>query len=99
MKVGNAVDHLVKSFDTGLAVSTAKSIPQPYVNMFFRFSTFRVDTWTPDRESIVERIAASRTIRLHSPPTARRVNADCLRQDARVIEDSRRLRLAWASQR
>jgi hypothetical protein len=58
---------------------------------------FRVDTWTPDGESIVEHVADSRTTRSHSRPTA-----PCerwpgtpitLRQGARVIEDSRRLRV------
>jgi hypothetical protein len=66
--------------------------------------TFRVDTWTPDGESIVEHVAgASRTIRLHSPPSAQPANAGTpitLRQGARVIEDSRRLRMAsWSDQR
>jgi len=61
--------------------------------------TFRVDTWTPDGESIVEHVAgiedyelALGTFRLaceRSPGTP-----ITLRQGARVIEDSRRLRLA-----
>lgn len=58
--------------------------------------TFRVDTRTPDGETSASQ--ASRTIRLHSLPTARSVNAAptpiTLRQGARVIEDSRCLRAA-----
>ena len=60
--------------------------------------TFRVDTWTPDGESIVEHIAgvedyqvALATYRAaceHWPGTP-----VTLRQGARVIEDSRRLRV------
>jgi hypothetical protein len=61
--------------------------------------SFRVDTWTPDGESIVEHVAgvedyeiALATFRAacerwpNTPVT--------LRQGTRVIEDSRRLRLA-----
>ena len=63
--------------------------------------TFRVDTWTPDGESIVEHVAAVEDYqvalatyraaceRWHGIPII-------LRQGARVIEDSRRLRLAWS---
>jgi hypothetical protein len=63
--------------------------------------TFRVDTWAPDGESIVEHVAgvedyqvalatflAACQLWLGTPIT--------LRQGARVIEDSRRLRLAWS---
>jgi hypothetical protein len=60
--------------------------------------TFRVDTWTPDGESIVEHVAGIEDYQLHSLPTE--PPASCwpgipitLRQGARVIEDSRRLRV------
>jgi hypothetical protein len=60
--------------------------------------TFRVDTWTPDGESIVEPCRRRRGL----SGRARSYRAACqrwsgtpitLRQGARVIEDSRRLRL------
>jgi hypothetical protein len=62
---------------------------------------FRVDTWTPDAESIVEQVAGIEDYEL-ARATFR---AACerwpgipitLRQGARVIEDSRRLRIAWS---
>jgi hypothetical protein len=40
--------------------------------------TFRVDTWTPDGENIVEHVAGG----LHSLPTARRVNVGPARPSA-----------------
>ena len=60
--------------------------------------SFRVDTWTPAGESIVES-PASKITKLPSLPSTRPANAGpgtpiTLRQGARVIEDSRRLRLA-----
>jgi hypothetical protein len=60
--------------------------------------SFRVDTWTPDGESIVESPASTIT-KLPSLPSARPAKRwpgtpIRLRQGARVIEDSRRLRLA-----
>ena len=60
--------------------------------------TFRVDTWTPDGESIVEHVAGIEDYQV-ALVTYR---AACqrwpsipitLRQGARVIEDSRRLRV------
>jgi hypothetical protein len=61
--------------------------------------TFRVDTWTPDGASIVEHVAgvedyqvALATYRAPGTPIT-------LRQGARVIEDSRRLRMAWSDKR
>jgi len=60
--------------------------------------TFRVDTWTPDGESIVEHVAGVEDYEL-AMATFR---ATCerwpgtpitLRQGARVIEDSRHLRV------
>jgi hypothetical protein len=59
--------------------------------------TFRVDTWTPDGESIVEHVAGVEDYEL----ALATFRAACerwpgtlitLRQGARVIEDSRRLR-------
>jgi hypothetical protein len=59
--------------------------------------TFRVDTWTPDGESIVEHIAGIEDYQV----ALATYRAACerwpgtpitLRQGARVIEDSRRLR-------
>jgi len=61
--------------------------------------TFRVDTWTPDGESIVEHIAGIEDYQV----ALATFRAACerwpgtpitLRQGARVIEDSRRTRLA-----
>jgi hypothetical protein len=61
--------------------------------------TFRVDTWTPDSESIVEHVAGVEDYQV----ALATFRAACerwpgtpitLRQGARVIEDSRRLRLA-----
>jgi hypothetical protein len=60
--------------------------------------TFRVDTWTPDGESIVEHVAGIEDYQL----VLATYRAACerwpgtpitLRQGARVIEDSRRLRV------
>ena len=59
--------------------------------------TFRVDTWTPDGESIVEHVAGVEDYQV----ALATFRAACerwpgmpitLRQGARVIEDSRRLR-------
>ena len=59
--------------------------------------TFRVDTWTPDGESIVEHVAGIEDYQV----ALATYRAACewwpgtpiaLRQGARVIEDSRRLR-------
>jgi hypothetical protein len=64
--------------------------------------TFRVDTWTPDGESIVEHVAGIEDYQV-ALVTYR---AACqrwpgipitLRQGARVIEDSRRLRVVQES--
>ena len=61
--------------------------------------TFRVDTWTPDGESIVEHVAGVEDYQV----ALATYRAACerwpgtpitLRQGARVIEDSRRLRTA-----
>ena len=73
--------------------------------------TFRVDTWTPDNESIVEHIAGVGDYQV-SLATYRVAcqrwpgTPSILRQGARVIEDSRRLRtvylagaLSWAAYR
>jgi hypothetical protein len=73
--------------------------------------TFRVDTWTPDSESIVEHIARVEAYQV----ALATYRAACRRwpgtpitllQGARVIEDSRRLRtvylagaLSWAAYR
>jgi hypothetical protein len=63
--------------------------------------TFRVDTWTPDGESIVEHVAGIEDYQI----ALATFRAACerwpgtpitLRQGARVIEDSRRLRMAWS---
>jgi hypothetical protein len=63
--------------------------------------TFRVDTWTPDGESIVEHVAGVEDYQV----ALATFRAACerwpgtpitLRQGARVIEDSRRLRVAWS---
>jgi hypothetical protein len=63
--------------------------------------TFRIDTWTPDGESIVEHVAGVEDNQV----ALATFRASCkrwpdvpitLRQRARVIEDSRRLRLAWS---
>jgi hypothetical protein len=60
--------------------------------------TFRVDTWTPDGESIVEHVAGVEDYQV----ALATFRAACerwpgtpitLRQGARVIEDSRRLRV------
>jgi len=60
--------------------------------------TFRVDTWTPDGESIVEHVAGVEDYQI----ALATFRAACerwpgapitLRQGARVIEDSRRLRV------
>jgi len=62
--------------------------------------TFRVDTWTPDGESIVEHVAGVEDYQV----ALATYRAACerwpgtpitLRQGSRVIEDSRRLRLVW----
>jgi len=60
--------------------------------------TFRIDSWTPDSENIVEHIAGAEDYEV----ALATFRAACqrwpgipitLRQGARVIEDSRRLRL------
>jgi len=56
--------------------------------------TFRVDTWTPDGESIVEHVAGIEDYEV----ALATYRASCgtpitLRQSARVIEDSRCLRV------
>jgi len=64
--------------------------------------TFRVDTWTPDGESILEHVAGVEDYQLAL--ATYRAACECwpgtpiaLRQGARVIEDSRRLRVAsWS---
>jgi hypothetical protein len=62
---------------------------------------FRIDTWTPDGESIVEQVALVEDYKV----ALATFRAACerwpntpitLRQGARVIEDSRSLRLAWS---
>jgi hypothetical protein len=54
--------------------------------------TFRVDTWTPDGESIVEHVAGVEDY--HRAACERWPGTPItLRQGARVIEDSRRLRV------
>ena len=63
--------------------------------------TFRIDTWTADGESIVEHLASVEGYTLamatYRAAIERWPNIPItLRQSARVIEDSRRLRLAWA---
>ena len=63
--------------------------------------TFRVDTWTADGESIVEHLAGVEDYTLamatYRAAVERWPNIPItLRQGARVIEDSRRLRLAWS---
>ena len=57
--------------------------------------SFRVDTWTPDGESIVES-PASKITKLPPLPSARpaKRRPGTPTQGARVIEDRRRLRLA-----
>src|SRR5262249_54879151 len=66
--------------------------------------TFRVDTCTPDGESIVEHVAGVEDYQV----ALATFRAACerwpgtpitLRQGARVIEDSRRLRVVWQGQR
>jgi len=60
--------------------------------------TFRVDTWTPDGESIVEHVAGVEDYQI-AVATFRAAfqrwpgTPITLRQGARVIEDSRRLRV------
>jgi hypothetical protein len=63
--------------------------------------TFRVDTWTPDGESIVEHVAGVDDYQVAL--ATYRAAVECwpgtpitLRLGARVIEDGRRLRLAWS---
>jgi hypothetical protein len=62
---------------------------------------FRVDVWTPDGESIVEHIAGIEDYQV----AVATFRAACerwpgvpitLRQGARMIDDNRRLRLAWS---
>jgi hypothetical protein len=60
--------------------------------------TFRVDTWTPDGESIVEHVAGIEDYQValvtYRAACQRGPGiAVTLRQGARVIEDSRRLRV------
>jgi hypothetical protein len=63
--------------------------------------TFRVDARTPDGESIVEHVAGVEDYQV-ALATYRAACQRCpgapitLREGARVIEDSRRLRLAWS---
>jgi hypothetical protein len=63
--------------------------------------TFRIDEWTANGESIVEHVAGVEGYQL----ALATYRAACerwpdtpisLRQGARVIEDSRRLRMAWS---
>jgi hypothetical protein len=59
--------------------------------------TFRVDTWTPDGESIVEHVAGVEdyqvALAIYRAAVERwRSSPITLRHGARVIEDSRRLR-------
>ena len=63
--------------------------------------TFRIDTWTADGESIVEHLASVEDYTLAMATYRAAVDRwpnipITLRQGTRVIEDSRRLRLAWA---
>ena len=62
---------------------------------------FRIDLWTDDGENLVEHLAGAEDFKLAMAtyqaacerwPKA----AITLRQGARVIEDSRRLRLVWS---
>ena len=56
--------------------------------------TFRVDTWTPDGESIVEHVADVEDYQVALATYERWPGTPItLRQGARVIEDSRRLRV------
>jgi hypothetical protein len=62
---------------------------------------FRIDTWTPDGESIVEQVALVEDYKValatFRAACERRPNTPItLRQGAPVIEDSRSLRLAWS---
>ena len=64
--------------------------------------TFRVDTWTPDGESIVEHVAGVEDYQValatyHAACERWPGTPVTLRQGARVIEDSRRLRMASGS--
>jgi hypothetical protein len=70
----------------------------PKMTTFRTRFTFRVDTWTPDGESIVEHVAGVEDYQV----ALATYRAACerwpgtpitLRQGSRVIEDSRRLRL------
>jgi len=59
---------------------------------------FRVDTWTPDGESVVEHVAGVEDYDValatfHAAVERWPYTPITLRQGARVIEDSRRLRL------
>jgi len=61
--------------------------------------TFRVDTWTADGESIVEHVAGVEDYEValatyHAACLRWPGTSITLRQGARVIEDSRRLRMA-----
>jgi len=63
--------------------------------------TFRIDLWTPDSESIVEHIAGVEDFQVALATYRAAVErwpggAIMLRQGARVIKDSRRLRVAWS---
>jgi hypothetical protein len=59
-------------------------------------SPFRVDTWTPDGESIVEHVAGVEDYQValatYRAACERWPGTPTLRHGARVIEDSRRLR-------
>ena len=62
---------------------------------------FRIDTWTAAGESIVEQVAGVEDYELamatYRAAIERWPNTPItLRQGTRVIEDSRRLRLAWS---
>jgi hypothetical protein len=64
--------------------------------------TFRVDTWTADGESIVEHVAGVEDYQValatyHAVCERWPGTSITLRQGARVIEDSRRLRMASGS--
>ena len=62
---------------------------------------FRIDLWTDDGENIVEHLASAEDFKLalatYQAACERWPKAAItLRQGARVIEDSRRLRLVWS---
>jgi hypothetical protein len=64
---------------------------------------FRIDTWTPDGESVVEHVAGVEdyevALATYHAACQRWPNVPItLRHGTRVIEDSRRLRFAWSDQ-